>query len=105
MSSKKNFIAGRVVLAASVAPLAVALFGTGAASAASKKCMHPTKSVVTVKEYEYGFTLTPKVAHCGTITFKQKNTGSLSHNFDLTNVKAGKLIGPHKTTAFTAKVG
>jgi uncharacterized cupredoxin-like copper-binding protein len=101
----------RLTVAASIAMSAAAIFtvallDTGAASAkpaasAAAKCLHPKKSVVSVKEYEYGFTLTPKSPVCGTITFKMKNAGGLSHNFDITGVKAGKLLSPGTSASFT----
>lgn len=107
MPNKKNSIVAAVVAASSVAVLAVALFGTSVASASSstamKKCLHPKTSIVTVKEYEYGFKIVPAIPHCGTVTFKQSNIGSLSHNFDIQGIKAGKLISPHKSTSFTIK--
>jgi plastocyanin len=105
MPNKKRFAVATLVAALSVAVVTVALLGTGAASAAptaaAKKCLHPKKSTVTVKEFEYGFTLSPKTPVCGTITFKQTNTGSLSHNFDITGVKAGKLLNSHTSAKFT----
>jgi uncharacterized cupredoxin-like copper-binding protein len=104
LPNKKRSLLAASLAVATAAIVTAALFGTSVASASStagKKCLHPKKSVVTVKEFEYGFTLSPRIAQCGTVTFKQSNTGALPHNFDLQGVKAGKLINPHATSSFT----
>jgi uncharacterized cupredoxin-like copper-binding protein len=105
MPNKKRFTVVASIVAALAAILTVALLDTGAASAkpaasTAAKCLHPKKTTVTVKLYEYGFTLSPKSPVCGTVTFKQKNIGGLSHNFDITGVKAGKLLNPGQSTSF-----
>lgn len=104
----------RLTVAASIAALTavistVAILGVGAASAApsgstAAKCLHPKKSTVTVKMFEYGFTLSPKSPACGTVTFKETNIGALGHNFDITGVKAGKLLNSHQSSSFTVKL-
>ena len=105
MPNKKRFTVGASIAVASAAIFTIALLDTGAASATPASqavtCLHPKKTTVTVKLYEYGFTLSPKSPVCGTITFKQKNIGGLSHNFDITGVKAGKLLSPGQSTSFT----
>jgi plastocyanin len=109
MRNRKRTTAAGVMVAMAVAAIAAAAFGyvssAGAASQAMARCKVPKKTVVTVKEYEYGFTLIPKTPHCGTVTFKQKNTGSTTHNFDITGVKSGKLIPSGQSTSFTIKIG
>ncbi|HEY4411489.1 MAG TPA: cupredoxin domain-containing protein [Gaiellaceae bacterium] len=94
-----------LLAAASTAIVIAALFGTSAASAASAAgCLHPKTTTVKVTEYEYGFKLSPLPVHCGTVTFVQKNIGSLAHNFDLQGVRAGKLLSPHQSAKFTVKL-
>jgi plastocyanin len=105
MPSKKNSIAAASLAAASAAIAAAALFGTSAASAASAAgCLHPKTTTVKVSEYEYGFKLSPLPVHCGTVTFVQKNIGSIAHNFDLQGVRAGKLLNAKQSAKFTVKL-
>jgi uncharacterized cupredoxin-like copper-binding protein len=103
-SKRKSIVAGSLA-AASAAIAVAALFGTSAASAASATgCLHPKTTTVKVTEFEYGFKVSPLPVHCGTVTFVQKNTGSLAHNFDIQGVRAGKLISPGQSTKFTVKL-
>jgi plastocyanin len=105
MPRKKNSIVAALLAAASVAIVAAALFGTSAASAASAAgCLHPKTTTVKVTEFEYGFKLSPLPVHCGTVTFVQKNTGSLAHNFDIQGVRAGKLLSTGQSSKFTVKL-
>jgi plastocyanin len=105
MPRKRNSIVAALLAAASTAIVIAALFGTSAASAASAAgCLHPKTTTVKVTEYEYGFKLSPLPVHCGTVTFVQKNIGSLAHNFDLQGVRAGKLLSPHQSAKFTVKL-
>jgi uncharacterized cupredoxin-like copper-binding protein len=86
------------------APLAGSA-GVRAAAAAHPTCLHPHVTTIKVSEFEYGFTFSPKGAvPCGKVTFKQKNTGSAQHNFNLQGVKSGALIAPGGSTTFTIKV-
>jgi plastocyanin len=66
--------------------------GAGSAAGATvkqtAKCTKPTKTKVSVQEFEFGFTLKPARVHCGTVTFVEKNEGSVQHNFVL-SVKGG----------------
>jgi plastocyanin len=77
--------------------------GAGSAAAASAqqaaKCTKPVKTTVSVQEFEFGFTLKPAKVHCGTVTFVEKNVGSVQHNFVLMNVKGGAspLLSPGKS--------
>jgi plastocyanin len=90
-----------VCSAAAVAASAGAL----AAGGVLKKCLHPRVTTVKVSEFEYGFTLSPKGAiPCGKVTFKQKNTGSSQHNFNIQGVKSGALIPAGGSTTFTIKL-
>jgi uncharacterized cupredoxin-like copper-binding protein len=68
-------------------------------------CTSPKTTTVSVDEFDFGFTLTPKgPIPCGTVMFKQTNSGSSNHNFDIQGVKAGALIGPGASTSFTVKL-
>ena len=105
MPRKKNAIVAALLAVVSAAIVAASLFGTSAASAASAAgCLHPKTTTVKVTEFEYGFKLSPLPVHCGTVTFVQKNTGSLAHNFDLQGVRAGKLLSTGQSSKFTVKL-
>jgi uncharacterized cupredoxin-like copper-binding protein len=68
-------------------------------------CTSPKTTTVSVDEFDFGFTLIPKgPIPCGTVTFKQKNTGSSNHNFDIQGVKSGALIPPGASTSFTVRL-
>ena len=58
---------------------------------------------MTVSEYEFGFDLSSTTVACGSITFAQTNTGSVTHNFNLEGVSGGvgALIDPGQNTSFT----
>jgi plastocyanin len=72
-----------------VAALAVgAGSAAGATTTQAAKCVKPKKTTVSVQEFEFGFTLKPARVHCGTITFVEKNVGSVQHNFVL-SVRGG----------------
>jgi plastocyanin len=76
--------------------------GGGGTPAAT--CTNPQSTTVTVDEYEYGFQLTPGATiPCGTVTFKQSNSGSVAHNFALEGVPGGTgaVIDPGQSTTFT----
>jgi plastocyanin len=66
----------------------------------SGTCSHPTSSTVNVSEFEWAFTVSPSTIPCGTITFVQKNTGTIVHNFDV-NGSQGVMISPGQTTSMT----
>ena len=75
----------------------------------SGPCASPQATTVTVTDFDFGFTLSPTTAPCGTITFIQTNTGQVDHNFDI-NGSAGHnqgLLGPGQssTTVATFKPG
>jgi len=59
---------------------------------------------VTVEEYEFGFTLTPSTVPSGNVTFVMKNTGTVTHNFDIETVKSGAFIDPGQTTTMTVNL-
>lgn len=59
---------------------------------------------VTVEEFEYGFTLTPATIPSGNVTFVMKNTGTVTHNFDIEGVKSGAFIDPGQTATMTVNL-
>ncbi|HZS25487.1 MAG TPA: cupredoxin domain-containing protein [Gaiellaceae bacterium] len=59
---------------------------------------------VTVDEFEYGFTLTPSTVPSGNVTFVMKNTGTVTHNFDIEGVKAGAFVDPGQTATMTVNL-
>jgi plastocyanin len=99
-------VAGLVVTLTVCTAVAIAASASALASgAAVKKCLHPKVTTVSVKEFEYGFTIAPKGAiPCGKVTFKQTNTGSIQHNFDLQGTKSGPLLSAHGSASFTIKL-
>jgi plastocyanin len=109
-SLRQRAIGFSVILVLSTVALVATLAG-GAGSAAGatvkygavKKCVKPAKTTVTVQEFEFGFTLKPARVHCGTVTFVQKNVGSVPHNFVL-KVRGGSspLVAPG--ASFTKKL-
>jgi uncharacterized cupredoxin-like copper-binding protein len=59
---------------------------------------------VTVEEFEYGFTLSPAVVPSGNVTFVMKNTGTVTHNFDVEGVQPGAFIDPGQTATMTVNL-
>jgi nitrite reductase (NO-forming) len=61
---------------------------------------------VTVNEFEFGFTLSPTVVPSGNVTFVMKNTGTVSHNFDIEGVAGGSgaFIDPGQTATMTVNL-
>jgi plastocyanin len=107
MKHRPAAVAGSA-LAVCVTAATAALFGGSASAATAATCAHPKNTTVTVQMYEMGFTLKPSGAiRCGKVTFKEKNTGSISHNFHISGLKAGKLLGggASATQVLTLKPG
>lgn len=77
--------------------------GGGGGGGTTASCTSPQASSVSVDEFEYGFTLSSTTVPCGPITFKQSNSGSVTHNFDIQGVNGavGTLIDPGQATSFT----
>jgi uncharacterized cupredoxin-like copper-binding protein len=59
---------------------------------------------VTVTEFEFGFTLSPSVVPSGNVTFVMKNTGTVTHNFDIEGVQPGAFIDPGQTATMTVNL-
>jgi uncharacterized cupredoxin-like copper-binding protein len=79
---------------------------SGGGTTPAATCTNPQTYTVNVDEYEYGFTLTPAPLACGTITFKQSNSGQIAHNFAIQDVAGatGAIINPGETTTFTVQL-
>jgi uncharacterized cupredoxin-like copper-binding protein len=58
-------------------------------------------TTVNVSMKEYSFTLSQNTVPQGTITFVIKNDGIEPHNFDISGIKAGAIIGPGQTETWT----
>jgi uncharacterized cupredoxin-like copper-binding protein len=69
-------------------------------------CASPQNTTVAVDEFDFGFTLSLATVPCGTVTFNQKNSGAVVHNFHLQGVPGavGALIDPGKTTTMTVQL-
>jgi nitrite reductase (NO-forming) len=59
---------------------------------------------VKVSEFEYGFTLSPSSIPSGNVTFVMTNTGTTTHNFDISGVKAGPFLDPGKSATMTVNL-
>jgi uncharacterized cupredoxin-like copper-binding protein len=59
---------------------------------------------VQVSEFEYGFKLSPAAIPSGNVTFVMNNTGTVTHNFDISGVKAGPFIEPGKSATMTVNL-
>jgi uncharacterized cupredoxin-like copper-binding protein len=95
---------GRLGVGVAPTPAPTTTSGGGGGTPPAATCTNPQSTTVTVDEYEYGFQLTPgSTIPCGTVTFKQSNSGSVSHNFALEGVAGatGAIIDPGQSTSFT----
>jgi uncharacterized cupredoxin-like copper-binding protein len=59
---------------------------------------------VQVSEFEFGFTLSPTAIPAGNVTFVMKNTGTVSHNFDIQGVKAGPFLNPGQSATMSVNL-
>jgi uncharacterized cupredoxin-like copper-binding protein len=59
---------------------------------------------VHVSEFEYGFTLSPSTIPSGNVTFLMTNTGTVTHDFDISGVKAGPFLDPGKSAEMTVNL-
>jgi plastocyanin len=95
---------GRLGVGVAPTPAPTTTSGGGGGTPPAATCTNPQSTTVTVDEYEYGFQLTPgSTIPCGTVTFKQSNSGSVAHNFALEGVAGatGAIIDPGQSTSFT----
>jgi plastocyanin len=107
MKHRPAALAGSTVALCGVAA-AAAIFGGQASAARTVTCAHPKATTVKVDMYEMGFQLKPSgPIPCGKVTFKEKNSGAISHNFHIEGYKGGKLLpaGGSATQVFTLKPG
>jgi len=58
-------------------------------------------STVTVSMTDYAFTFSQSSVPSGQVTFVIKNNGSEVHNFDISGVKAGAILGPGQSETWT----
>jgi len=58
-------------------------------------------TTVQVNMVEYAFQLSQSTIPSGQVTFVIKNSGADVHNFDISGVKAGAIIGPGQTETWT----
>jgi uncharacterized cupredoxin-like copper-binding protein len=59
---------------------------------------------VQVSEFEFSFTLSPTKVPSGNVTFVMKNTGTVTHNFDVEGVKAGPFLNPGESATMTVNL-
>jgi plastocyanin len=72
--------------------------GAAAAVAGGGPCTSPASTAVSVKIFEYGFTLSQTSVPCGTVTFNVVNQGLIAHTFDV------QTIGPGGAVAYSGAV-
>jgi uncharacterized cupredoxin-like copper-binding protein len=53
--------------------------------------------------FDFGFTVTPSSAPCGTLVITERNTGNVEHNFDIKG-QAGAIIQPGQSSTFRANL-
>jgi uncharacterized cupredoxin-like copper-binding protein len=80
--------------------------GGGAGGGGATTCASPQNTSVDVNEFDFGFTLSRSSVPCGKVTFTQRNTGMVDHNFDI-NGLAMPIIhaGETSTNTFTLTPG
>jgi len=73
---------------------------------ATGACAAPKNTSVDVNMFDYGFTLSANSVPCGKITFTERNTGMVEHNFNIAGL-AMTIINPGQssTTTFTLTPG
>ncbi len=84
--------------------VAAGLFVTGSSMASASVKAHAaagTSVSVTASEYKFKLSAT-SVSKPGTVTFKIKNAGHVSHDFKIDN-KTSKMLSPGKSTTLTVK--
>lgn len=59
---------------------------------------------VNVNEFEYNFTFSQTTIPSGNVTFVMTNTGSVTHNFDISGVKAGPFLDPGQSASMTVNL-
>jgi len=98
---------GTTVALCGVAAAAASFGGNASAATTATKCAHPKNTTVKVDMFEMGFTIKPAVIPCGKVTFKEKNSGAIQHNFHIEGFKPGKLLpaGGTFTQVLTLKPG
>jgi uncharacterized cupredoxin-like copper-binding protein len=80
----------------------------GGGGSTPAQCASPQTTTVQVNEFDFGFTLSPAGSiPCGQVTFVQKNTGAVIHNFSIDGVNGatGALINPGQSTTMTVTIG
>jgi plastocyanin len=91
---------------AALCAMVVAVLAAGVATYASSSRAAPTVTRVTVKMYEYRFTLSVKKVPAGTVIFSVVNKGQLAHDFAIEKLqKTSALVQPggHTTLRVTFK--
>ena len=61
-------------------------------------------TTVQVGMFEYGYNLSQSTIPSGQVTFVIRNNGSEVHNFSLSGVKNGTVIGPGQTETYTVSL-
>lgn len=74
---------------------------TGGGTTSTTTSVTGPATTINVSMKEYSFTLSQNTVPQGTITFVIKNDGIEPHNFDISGVKAGAIIGPGQTETWT----
>ena len=75
--------------------------GTTPSSGGTSTCASPKTTNVDVNMFDFGFTVTPNSAPCGTLNITERNTGNVEHNFDIKG-QAGAIIQAGQSSTFRA---
>jgi uncharacterized cupredoxin-like copper-binding protein len=65
-------------------------------------CASPRTTNVTVDIFDYGFTLTPSSAPCGTVVFAMANNGTVEHDFNILRYGTLRAVGEFVQPGYTA---
>src|SRR6478735_5904153 len=84
------------------AVLAVALVAAWCPPVGAASRARAASAGVSVKAFEFRYTLSKKTVGKGSVAFTIKNTGHVNHDLKI-NGKKSKLVAPGKSTTFTVK--
>jgi uncharacterized cupredoxin-like copper-binding protein len=69
-------------------------------------CASPKNTSVDVNMFDYGFTLSAGSVPCGRVTFTERNTGMVEHNFNIVGLAMAVINpGQSSTSTFTLSPG
>ena len=103
LGMKGSFSVGVKPVTPSTSPAPSTTTGGTTTTGGGASCSTPT-ATITVGMFEYRFELSPSSVPAGCIQFVITNRGVETHNFDLTGVKQGTLMGPGGTETWAVQL-